>query len=449
MKQALAGALLAASGVGLALPVMATESVQPGNIPATPRSEKLPSPLRLDEAIERAVDNNFAIRRARADVEAALGRERHASRWFPGNPELEMETARREDTRTGREQDDLGIRIAQEFWIGGQGGLMEAASEARSEKARARLGFLVTTTRARTRAVFLELLVAREAVATAERAVGVARDIQSFAQSRLEAGEATRLEVNTADIGVGRARAALAQAQDDLARANMVLAELLAVDPVAQLEIAGQLTARELELPGRQELLNRAVRRRHDLQAAASEVVAAQKDLQLSRRQLIPNLKVFGFYEEEEADEITGIGISLPLPLLHQFEGERQEAAAQYQAAQIDESAARFQVRREVLQAVASYRAARNRFQAVTDQMVQAAEENVELTYEAFRAGKVGAQAIASAQESLLEVRDSYLAAQRALIDAASELERATGGLLVMTNSSGARSNAAPKENTQ
>lgn len=438
-------------GAGLAvlsLPVtaVATETAKDQE---PPRSENLASPLHLDEAIERAINNNFAIRRARSEVNVALGRERHASRWFPSNPELEVETARRENMQTGEEYDDLGVRIAQELWIGGQGGLMEAASEARTQSARSRLDFLVTTTRARTRAAFLDLLVAREAVSTAERAVEVAKDIQSFARSRLEAGEATRLEVNTADIGVGRAKAALAQAKDDLARANMALAEQLAVDPVARLDIEGQLTAGELALPNRKELLNHSAQRRHDLRAAAAEVAAAQKSLQLSRRQLIPNLKVFGFYEEEEANEVTGVGLSIPLPLLHQFEGERQEAAAQFQAAQIDEGATRLQVRREVLRAVAGYRAARERFQAVTEQMLAAAEENVRLTYEAFRAGKVGSQAITSAQESLLEVRESYLSAQRALISAASELERATGGLLVMTNSSGAEANAAPKENTQ
>ena len=64
--------------------------------------------------------------------------------------------------------------------------------------------------------------------------------------------------------------------------------------------------------------------------------------------------------------------------------------------------------------------------------VLRAAEQNVELTYEAFRAGQVGVAAIASSQETLLQARRDFLDAQRALVRAAGDLERASGGLLVL-----------------
>jgi cobalt-zinc-cadmium efflux system outer membrane protein len=54
------------------------------------------------------------------------------------------------------------------------------------------------------------------------------------------------------------------------------------------------------------------------------------------------------------------------------------------------------------------------------------------LLQQALQAGEVGAPAVTSAQNNLIEVRDSYLAALREQVDAIAMLERATGGLVTV-----------------
>ena len=165
----------------------------------------------------------------------------------------------------------------------------------------------------------------------------------------------------------------------------------------------------------------------------------------------MPNLTAFGFYSEEEGDQITGAGVSLPLPLWHRFGGERQQARADLEAAQIKRDRLLLDIRVGMERAVTRYRAARERIQAVGEQMLRAAEDNVELVFESFKAGQVGIMAVATAQESLLQSRNAYLEAQRAFVRAARDLERTSGGLLSVHDASVVRpeTNAAEAEQNE
>ena len=397
---------------------------------AAPPTNDLPQPLHLDQALQRALTDNLVIGQARQKVGIRRGERAHAARIVPTNPELSLSAAQRDggsETTT-----DLGIRLSQTLFTGGKRGLGMAAAGARVDSARARLAFLQTTIAARTRQAFLDLLVAREAVATAERVRRIAREFQTYARDRLDAGEATRLEVNTARIGVGRAEAALAEARTRADRARVRLLELMAADPARELNVAGEIRGRSLDLPNRRALLKQALKRRNDLAAAAREVAAARKELTLSERQLVPNLTVFGFYKREEGADVAGGGIEAPIPSLHRYGGEQEAASARLRQARLEADALRITVRREVTQAVAEYRGARKRLNALKGAVLDSAEQNLALTQQALRAGEVGVPAVTAARDNLLSVRHDYLDALRALVTAATDLERATGGLIAL-----------------
>lgn len=388
-------------------------------------------PLTLDAAVRRATERNLAIRLAAARVEERVGEARHAARRVPSNPVLSGSVARRRGTDEG--STDVGVSLSQELWIGGQRGLRKRAASRREEGARQELAFLRRAVAARARRAFLEVLVADEAVDTARRVAEVAAEVARYAESRLRAGEATLPDLNTARIGLGQARAALIASRRQARTARLGLAEVLSVDPAVPLEVQGRLAPVPLDVPDRERLLTLAARRRQDLAAAAARVVAAREELRLSRRLLIPNLTVMGFYEREEgSDDIAGGGISVPLPIFHRFGGEREVASARLRQRRLEQHVLRLDVRREVLRALVDYEAARERVSILSADMLERAEENVGLTETAFREGKVGAPALATAQDRLADVRGAYVDAQRELVRAATALERGTAGLLVL-----------------
>ncbi|MFA9460272.1 TolC family protein [Thiohalorhabdus sp. Cl-TMA] len=390
----------------------------------------LPAPLRMEQALQRALDRNLTIRQARQQVGILRGRREHAARIVPTNPELALSAGRR--SRGSEATTDIGVRISQTLFTGGKRGLHIAVAEARTGSARARLEYLQTATVARTRRAFLDLLVAKEAVTTAEEVLESARAFHEYARQRLEAGEATRLAVNTARIGSGRARAALAAARTEVSRTRVRLLQLLAADPARELRVAGNLTTRPLDLPDREKLLRRALERRSDLAAAGRQVAAARKALKLSERQLIPNLTVYGFYKREEGADVAGGGLSAPIPVLHRYGGEQRAARARLQQARLEEDTLRLTVRREVTRALAAYEGARQRVKALKGTVLESAAENLELVQRALKAGNVGAPAVTTARDNLLNVRRDYLDALRSLVEAGTTLERATGGLIAL-----------------
>lgn len=415
-----------------AVPALAAD---PEGVSLQEHKRRLQQPLSLDDAVTEALQYNTAVRAARARVAERRGQRRHAGRLVPSNPRVEASVADRQGL--AESHSDMELRVSQELWIGGQGGLAEASAEARLQSAGARLDYLETAHAARTRRAFLLLLWARESVASAERLVEVNRRLSGYVQRRVKAGESTAIEANTAAIGLSRARAELETARNTLERQRLDLAERLSRDPAAPLQVTGDLAPWTLDLPSEDELLSRAAAQRQDLVAAGRSVEAARRELELSRRQLIPNLTVFGLYKEESDFEISGAGVSLELPLLHRYGGERQAARARLEQRRIDEQALRLRVRREVLTALSDYRSAAERVRLLGEETLRQAEENVGLLQTALEAGEVGAPAVTSAQNNLIEVRDSYLAALREQVEAAASLERATGGLVRVGNALG------------
>jgi len=397
---------------------------------------QIPQPLTLGEALAWARKYNPTVRAAQIRIERLTGRAIHADVAVPSNPRVELEAGQRSNRR--EDTTDIGVRLSQELWIAGQSGLREAAAQGELGAARADYLFLQASTQARVRAAFLSVLVAERAVDTARQVVDANQKLAAYANKRLNAGAGTQLEANAARIGQSRAQALLAGARNRARQAGLALNDLLAIDPRRRLAVDGQLTFAPLDLPRESQLLSRAVARRTDLEAAGQRVLASRKRLSLANRQIIPNLTVFGFYRQEAdgrsggGDDIVGGGVGFDLPVLHRYAGERKSANAELNQALLDQDNLQRDVRLQVISGIAGYESASQQVAALNDVVLNAAQQTLELTRRSFAAGQVAVSAITTAQNNLIAVRQDYLDALRSLISAGTDLERATGGLVVM-----------------
>lgn len=404
---------------------------------------QIPQPLTLDAALAWAGQYNPALREAELNLQRLGGQVTRADVAVPSNPRLELEAGQRSERGRG-DSADIGIRLSQELWIAGQSGLRESAARNDLAGARRDYEYLASTITARTRSAFLAVLVAEEAVATAQRVVSINEALDTFARKRLDAGAGTRLETNTALLGLQRARAFAAAATDRAVQARLRLKDLLAIDPSRRLAIRGSIDFAALTLPDESTLVAKAVARRQDLDAAARRVLAAGDRLALARRLIVPNITVAAFYREEGGGrnsggaDIVGGGIGFELPILNRYAGERESAVAQLSAAELDQDTRQREVRLQVLSAASAYRSARDQSELLNDAVLNAAESTLELTRRSFSAGKVGAPAISTAQTQLIDVRRDYIDALTRLVAAGTELERATGGLLAMQTATSA-----------
>ena len=391
--------------------------------------------LTLNEALATAFANNPLLAGQKARIGMFEGDEQHSRRLVPANPEIELSGARR--SNGSEHSTDYGIRLSQEFWTANKGDLSQQVARGQLSSAELELDFLKRAISARVRAAFFDVLLARESLETAGRTVELMSRTSDLMRVSVDQGKRTRLELNTAIIGVARAKSQEAAAQRQLEESRLALSEVLGIDPRDPIRVKGNISLNFEHLPAERQLVELALARRSDLQAAMALVNSAESSLDLAQSQKIPNLKVFGFYDREEGSNIVGGGISVPLPTLHRFGGEAKRASAELEAAQIRAEQLQLIIQIDVLRARAQYRAARVQLEQMSESILKRSEETLELMQVAFRAGKVSTTDVLATQDNLISVRNEYIKAQSDYILAVRALEISTGGGIVMAAGDG------------
>jgi len=386
-----------------------------------------PSPERL--TLQKAIDGAFArsplLRARRAEVEQAEGRLRTA-KIYPFNPEFTVGAASREglaETNTDRE-----VKLAQEIEIGGQ--RRRRTSEAGSEvdSFRARLLREERLLAARVRAAFVEALRVRELVEVERASAEVARSLADVARKRFDSGAVAQMEVNLAQVQVGRAERDLRLAEGAYEVARTALAEVVGLDPAQPPEPDGELDLPQRQLPLLDELLAMAREHRADLQSFRSASEAARARIELARRQRVPNLELEAFYGREDGtDRLLGGEFKIRIPIFNRNQGRIAEAAAGHRQALAETEATEIHVRQEVAASLARYRATRAASVNLQHQVLGTLEENLRLLQRSFEAGKTGWTDVLVFRREFVDVQRDYIETLTDARLAGIELDLASG----------------------
>jgi len=396
------------------------------------QEEKSRQAVSLDEAMVIAFENSPLLALRRAAVSMQEGELTHASRWVPSNPEVAV--SGRENPGNARESMNYEVRLTQEIWMGNRGDLGKSRARSNLTSRAQELEYLKMATKARVRAAYFKILLAQEEFDTAERVVKLMEETKELVELSVKRGKQTRMELNTAFVGLARAKNQLASAEQKLRQAKIDFTEVLGISPADAMGVTGKLGLTPDSLPPTDQLVEVAQRQRADLKAAAARIAADQTGLELAKSLTVPNLKVFGFYQREEASNLLGAGVSMPLTVFHDYSGERRKAAAQLKVSEIEAEALRLATERQVLSAVARYESSVTRLRQMSESILQRSEETLRLMQTALQAGKVGASDVLAAQDNLLSVRQEYVQVQKDYIEAVRALEVSTGGAVSMSS---------------
>ncbi|WP_276203606.1 TolC family protein [Hyalangium minutum] len=377
----------------------------------------------LDLLVGEALEKSPKVAAARAEETGAEEGLSAESRWMQNNPQLEVEYGTDAVTQDVGER-RMAIAISQQLQVAGQRGL-------RVERAEAAL----TAARARRRAA--ELRVAREAADAAadwgrrealvklmEEALAAARTLEEAAAKRFAAGDVPELERNAAALERARAEARAAQARAEEVSARASLNRLLGRAATAPLMV----TTSAVTLP---EVLAAP---QPEVEEARAEAEAARAEVDLLRRERIPDPTVSLGYEQERRPEEHATGpdlhtasmvvarLSLPLPLWNRNQGELAEARARRAARDAERQSREREVEAERVSAREGYEAARIAEAALTAAL-PGIERNLTLVQRAYEAGELSLDAV-------LLARDRAYAARGEAIDATAALARARAALL-------------------
>jgi cobalt-zinc-cadmium efflux system outer membrane protein len=217
------------------------------------------------------------------------------------------------------------------------------------------------------------------------------------------------MDVNLAQVQVGRSDRDLRMARGAYDIARSILAETVGLDPVQPPEPQGGL-----DLPVRTpvpmaDLVDGALKRRADLQALRAVVEATRARIEVARRDAVPNLAFEAFRREEEGDRLLGGALGIRIPIFNRNQGAIAEAHAAAGRAIAESEAGILQARREVMAARTRYEAASEAADRLRQQVLGTLDENLRLLQLSFESGKTGWTDVLVFRREFVDVRRDYV----------------------------------------
>ena len=412
-----------------------------GEVVAT-TSQEVPGALTFEDAVRIARDRSPDVALADASVLAARAQARTAEAlpnpvasfmagWSAqcGDPGCNLPTY----------VATLGDQGAVAFLVTGQRGLaadaasqgIRAAEEGRRDALR-NLEYAV-------KQQFVATSVAWRGLAYGRREAARAREAVELGRKRQTAGEISANDLSRLSLLQLQVEQAVDQAEFGHAQARLLLAQLLGMDdgaptftvvtgPTESAEPPPALAAATLPA-----LLAEARRRRPDLAAVRAQLEGARASAELARRRVIPQFQLQAQYAQQGAPggwftpPTASFGLSLPLPVLDQQQGQIGAADAGVVAAEANLRKAEAQVAADVATAYAAFQATRRQARRAEQELLALSRDVRDVVGEEYAKGVASLLDYLDTQRSRIRNEAEYLGTLQAFWTAVFQVERAVG----------------------
>lgn len=379
-----------------------------------------------ETAVQLALERNPELASLEAEVQAAEARYRGASRLLQANPEVGGAVGAASAQPSG--QLEAEAEVSQQLEVFGQRSARMDVARASHAGAEARLRARRVELAVEVRQAFARALAADQLKGVAQENLDLARQTSKAAEKRLEVGDGSRIELNTARVEVGRAVRDLKLAGQSRAAAVGELKILLALEPTEELRLEGGLKGRDSHaVPEVDVLIQRAMRERAGLVAARKAVEEANAEQDFAGRDWLPHPRVGARYERNEGANVVLGTLAFDLPVFNQNQAGRGVAHAGVTQAERALEATERRIRQEVLLAASRLKAAQEAAQAFEGDVVLAMQENLSLVTVAYQAGKIDVFELLLIRRATLEAKRGYIEALEDVRAAEAELARAIG----------------------
>jgi cobalt-zinc-cadmium efflux system outer membrane protein len=412
--------IAAAHRMGAALLVAALTATLAAPVPAFGQEASGEGPrLTLGEAFRQFAEQSPELRAARALVAGAVGRLRLTSAYPNPSATVTYEplfgNGGSGEGGSGGSPSEAYFNLHQELrWPGERSARIEAAERrVAATRARARADSLRGTYRVAE--LFVEAVAAERRAEAFREVVETFRTAEERGGERLALGDFSGYSLRRVRIERTRYESRLLRADLDAAEARRRLTRLLTpagestaalVQPVLNLEQRPSALARG-------QVVATALAGRAEIAAADAEQEAADAALNAARLAWRPDPTVTAGYKRQ-SDGLQGLflGVSVPLPIYHQNEGQIEARQAELRAAEARRQLAERRVRSDVEAAVARYTALRERFGAVEENLL--VEADAVLLGQADNLLDAARTSYAEGEMSLVELLDAATAYQEA-----------------------------------
>ncbi|MBS2025337.1 MAG: TolC family protein [Deltaproteobacteria bacterium] len=401
------------------------------------------SPLTLPVALRLLRERGFDRLLAELQVQVARGDAQAAS--ASANPQLSGGVGHSfgvdAEACAGCSATSFNVSLSDQaaLWdvIMGKKGLRSDAAKAAIEAAEKNRDAALRGLELQLKQAFAQALLAQKLSGLAHDASGAAERMRELDEKRRSAGAIGEAELARVEVQALQTLQLEDQAQAQLDAARATLRLLLGDAPEADgpLDPAGLDFALppSLAQASLDALVKDAVETRPDLGAARAQVQRADAAATLARRQRIPDLALSLGYAQQGtgATAITPptltLGLSLPLPLFDQQQGQITHAEADARSQQVSLQRLEAQTRADVRQAFSAWTAARNRVQRDEGTLLSRARRVRELVDVQWTKGAASLLDQLDAQRTWLSIESDHLQDLAAYWTAVAQLEAAVG----------------------
>jgi len=382
--------------------------------------------LTLEEATRLAMVNNPDIMRLGTSVDAAKARLAGASLFFQTNPTVTAGAGPR--TSPAGQSLDYSVHAQQQIEIGGQRGARVDAAASSLKVAEAQLESLRVDVASKVREAFGRGLAAEQRAKVAGEAFAASQEGVEAGRERLEAGAGTLLELNAARVDMGRSARSRAEAVRRRVDALSSLHLLLGIEDADDVALEGTLAGTAPQEPTAG-LLGEALANRAELEVARRAASAARAEERLTSRDWIPSPKIGASYSRERESDTSILQgtVSFELPLFNRNQAARGVAAARVRETELGLVAAERRIKQEVMAAQARMEAAQTAAEIYAGGVAEAIQENLDLSAESYRAGKIDFLQLLLIRRQTLDARAEHIDVLEELNSARAQLDRAVG----------------------
>ncbi|ODU22922.1 MAG: transporter [Sphingomonas sp. SCN 67-18] len=390
----------------------------------TPPSTTANAPLRLDDALALAGVASPALEAARADVRAA-GAARVTAGLRP-NPQLTLDAENIAGSGPYRALDGLETTaaLALPVELGGKRSARLDLADAQGRRMAIQAAIAEADLKLAVIAAYAEAAAAEHRLGAAQAQARIAADALRAAQVRVQAGRASPIEVQRAEVSRANADAAAEQTERLVTLSRFNLSKLIGRPLAEGLDGAWFRRVR----PGQGPLRPADSAGTLALAAAEADVAMADAGVRLARSQRVPDLTLSAGarHFRETGDTAALLGLSIPIPLFNGGRSALAQAASERQGAEARRRMAGIDADRAIARAEADLANAATSAATASGPALAAAEETARIARIGYREGKFGQLELLDAERTLADTQIAAIDALLSFHIATAQLERLT-----------------------
>lgn len=380
--------------------------------------------LSLERALALAGVASPSLEAASADMRAAEAGRRVAALRPNPTVTVDAENVAGTGTYRGGHSMETTTAVALPIELGGKRSARIGVADARSDRAAIQAAIAEADLRLTVIRAYVEAVAAERRLTIARDQARIASDALRAAQIRVQAGRASPIEVERANVARINAGAGVERAERLTEVADFSLSRLIGQPVAGLLDAAWFLRV----ATGYGPLVPVDSAGTLALAAAQADLAIADAGVRLARSQRVPDLTLSAGARRLEATDDTAalFSLSIPLPLFNGGGAALAQASAERQRAQAQRRMTALDVDQAIARAQAEAANAATMAATANGPALAAAEEAARIARIGYREGKFGQLDLLDAERTLAETRAGAIDALAAYHIAQAQLERLT-----------------------